>query len=71
MPLTSRLVSLLLAMISKRWFTTYAVQPHGELMVWCEELDMRGVQEKIIEIMLSETGMMRLPIMKVCDFKVA
>ncbi len=55
----------------KRWMTTYAVQRQGELVAWCEEVDMRGMQEKRVEIALSEAGMIRLPTVRMHSFKVA
>lgn len=45
----------------KRWLTTYAVHRQGELVAWCEEIDMTGIQQKMVEIVLTETGMIRLP----------
>ena len=54
----------------KRWLTTYAVQRQNELVAWCEEVDMRGVQEKMVEIVLSEEGMIRLKGTRMQDFKV-
>lgn len=44
----------------KRWLTTYAVKKQGELAAWCEMIDMRGVQEELVEIVLSEERMIRL-----------
>jgi hypothetical protein len=54
----------------KRWLTTYAIMRKHELVAWCEEVDMRGVQEKMVEIVLSEEGMIRLPTAQMCDVKV-
>jgi hypothetical protein len=45
---------------NKRWITTSALEYHGELVAWCEEIDMSGVQEDIIEVVLSEEHMIRL-----------
>ncbi len=44
----------------KRWITTAALEYRGELVAWCEEIDMSGVQEEIIEVVLSEERMIRL-----------
>jgi hypothetical protein len=44
----------------KRWITTDALEYGGELVAWCEEIDMTGVQENIIEMILSEERMIRL-----------
>lgn len=44
----------------KRWITTSALEYRGELVAWCEEIDMTGVQEDIIEVILSEERMIRL-----------
>lgn len=45
---------------NKRWITTSALEYCGELVAWCEEIDMSGVQEDIIEVVLSEERLMRL-----------
>src|SRR5579864_6064836 len=44
----------------KRWITTSAFEYRGEIVAWCEEIDMSGVQESIIEVVLSEERMIRL-----------
>jgi hypothetical protein len=44
----------------KRWITTSALESGGELVAWCEEIDMAGTQEEIIEVVLSEERMLRL-----------
>src|SRR5579875_236847 len=55
----------------KRWLATYAVQRQSELVAWCEEVDLRGIQEKLIEIVLSEANMLHLSAAWVPGFKVA
>ncbi|HLX57483.1 MAG TPA: hypothetical protein VKR83_10685 [Ktedonobacteraceae bacterium] len=44
----------------KRWITTCAVGYQGEPVAWCIEVDMLGVQEEVIEIVLTEEDMLRL-----------
>lgn len=44
----------------KRWIMTRAVERQGELVAWCEEIEMRGIQEAIIEVHFSEANMIRL-----------
>ena len=44
----------------KRWITTGALESGGELVAWCEEIDMAGTQEEITEVVLSEERMIRL-----------
>ncbi len=54
----------------KRWLTTQPVRRNGELVVWCEEIDMReGIQDgqegergeaQAMEIVLGEENMVRL-----------
>lgn len=44
----------------KRWITTAALEYRDELVAWCEEIDMSGVQGEIIEVVLSEERMIRL-----------
>jgi hypothetical protein len=44
----------------KRWIMTSAVERQGELVAWCEEIDMRGLQEEIIEVHFNEENMIRL-----------
>ena len=44
----------------RRWITTAALEYHDELVAWCEEIDMSGMQEEIIEVVLSEERMIRL-----------
>ncbi len=44
----------------KRWITTAVLEHHDELVAWCEEIDMSGVQEEIIEVVLSEERMIHL-----------
>jgi hypothetical protein len=45
---------------NKRWITTCALEYRGELVAWCEEIDMSGVQEDVLEVVLSEERMIRL-----------
>jgi hypothetical protein len=45
---------------NKRWITTGALGYRGELVAWCEEIDMSGAQEEIIEVEFSEERMIRL-----------
>ncbi len=44
----------------KRWITSSAVRRQGEIVAWCEELDMHGVQEEMVEVVLTEERMFRL-----------
>lgn len=44
----------------KRWITTRAVGYRGELVAWCEMVDMAGVQEEMIEVLFAEERMIRL-----------
>jgi hypothetical protein len=45
----------------KRWFVTRPIQWQGELVAWCEEIDMHNTnQEQITEILLTEENMLRL-----------
>ena len=44
----------------KRWITTRAVGYRGELVAWCEVVDMSSVQEEVIEIVFTEERMIRL-----------
>lgn len=43
-----------------RWITTEALQYGDELVAWCEPVDMRGIQEEVFDIALTEEGMIRL-----------
>lgn len=44
----------------KRWIMTAAVERQGELVAWCEEIDMLGVQEEAVEVLFTEESMIRL-----------
>jgi hypothetical protein len=44
----------------KRWITTRAVGYRGELVAWCEMVDMSGAQEEIIEALFTEKRMIPL-----------
>lgn len=44
----------------KRWITTQALNFRGEMVAWCEEIDMSGVQEEIIEVAFTEERLIRL-----------
>lgn len=43
-----------------RWITTKAVDRRGELVAWCERVNMRGMQEEMLEVVFSEENMIRL-----------
>lgn len=44
----------------KRWIMTRAIERQGELVAWCQEIDMRGIQQEIIEVHFTEGNMLRL-----------
>lgn len=44
----------------KRWITTAAMERRGELVAWCEEVSMLGIQEEVIEVEFTEERMIRL-----------
>ncbi|HZS77464.1 MAG TPA: hypothetical protein VFA41_12695 [Ktedonobacteraceae bacterium] len=43
-----------------RWITTKALHRRGELVAWCERVNMRGMQEEMLEVVFSEESMIRL-----------
>lgn len=44
----------------RRWITTRAVGYRGELVAWCEMVDMSSPQQEMIEILFTEERMIRL-----------
>ena len=43
-----------------RWITTEALQLGDELVAWCEPIDMRGIQQELLDITLTEEHLLRL-----------
>src|SRR5579884_3375397 len=43
-----------------RWITTKALRRRGEIVAWCERVNMHGMQEELLEVVFSEESQIRL-----------